>query len=106
METISLQFMCCLAEIASKIRRRVWSARALDIFSIRERSIGFWKCIRAELPLAIRIRAGDNATEKDATDYFDSHLNIEIQKAGRKARNLKEAFRTKQTRTGDNHEEI
>jgi hypothetical protein len=39
METISPQLMHLLAEMASKILRRVPSARALDIFSICERSM-------------------------------------------------------------------
>src|SRR5260370_42000418 len=38
-ETISPQFMWSFAEMASKILRRVSSARAFDIFSIWDRSI-------------------------------------------------------------------
>src|SRR5258705_13665766 len=38
-ETISPQFICLVAEIVSKILRRVSSARALDIFSISEWAI-------------------------------------------------------------------
>jgi hypothetical protein len=43
METISPQFMWPVAEMASKILKRVLSARAFDIFAIRERSIGLAK---------------------------------------------------------------
>ena len=43
-ETISPQFMWSVAEIASKILSRVWSASALDIFSTSERFIVNLEC--------------------------------------------------------------
>jgi len=44
METMSPQFMRLVAEIASKILRRVLSARAFDIFSSSERFILTLEC--------------------------------------------------------------
>ncbi len=44
METISPQLMRLLAEISSKILRRVSSAKAFDIFSTSERSIINLEC--------------------------------------------------------------
>src|SRR6266566_5651157 len=43
-ETMSPQFMWSVDEMASKILRRVWSARAFDIFSILERSMRPSEC--------------------------------------------------------------
>src|SRR5260370_27701270 len=73
--------MCLQAEIASKILRRVLSARALDIFSIWERFMDLAKFSRTESLFAIKILPAKMAPKIDATECFDSHLNIEIQKA-------------------------
>src|SRR5580700_1286822 len=43
-ETMLLHVMCSVAEMASKILRRVSSARAFDIFSISARSMEYSKC--------------------------------------------------------------
>ena len=56
------------------------------------------------LLFATRIRAPENTTEKDATDYFDSHLNIEIKKAretaqGRHSKKLSEPGNPGQEKT-------
>ncbi len=52
METIWPQFMRLVAEIASKILRRVLSARAFDIFSTSERSMVHLECSEVIGPAA------------------------------------------------------
>src|SRR5260370_37235217 len=77
METISPQFMRSVAEIASKILRRVLSARAFDIFSSSERFILNLECSEV-VGLTATKQPGRSAPNviKTATTYFDSHLII------------------------------
>src|SRR5579862_7947249 len=77
-ETISPQLMRGEAEMASKIRRRVSSARAFDIFSTSEWSMLEWITIDLEC-IEVRCRAaiGQIRNErKPASEHFDSHLNV------------------------------
>jgi hypothetical protein len=64
METISPPFMRLVAETASKILRRVLSARAFDIFSTSERSIVTLQC-REVIGLAATEQTGHWARISD-----------------------------------------
>src|SRR5438309_1897991 len=75
-ETISPQFMWSVAEMASKILSRVWSARALDIFSTSERFIVDLECSEMDGFAAIEQNGHGREFHKTASVYFDIHLNV------------------------------
>jgi len=106
-ETISPQFMCLVAEMVSKIRRRVLSERAFDIFQPER---GPWACPKCSGPgvlPATKIHPPELPLTMMQPIYFDSHLTSKFRKPGSGIRNRNRgaAFGTTQTTTGDNHEE-
>jgi hypothetical protein len=65
--------------MASKIRSRVSSASALDIFSISERSIRSSSVAEySQAAPAEAQQSQKNIMKIAASNHFDSHLNIEI----------------------------
>src|SRR5712691_1362036 len=78
-DTISPQVKWPLAETASKILRRVPSARAFDIFSTCERFIGRSAAYRSHCPWRQReAYLSAVLSRTSVTNHFYVHLNIEI----------------------------